>query len=200
MKNDTELQEAEWLDQAVKGNGQAFAQIVEAYQVPVYNLCYRMLGNSSEAEDAAQETFLRAYRGLRRYDSSKRFLNWILSIASHYCIDRIRRRRIKTVPLEKDLLVKEPTFQGPEAVLTVMEQRKSVQDLIEILKPRDREVVILRYWYEMSYEEIAQTLDLTLNAVKSRLHRSRKQLAKQWLQCETLAVENRGKANEATAF
>ena len=85
--------EAELLSKAQQGDAQAFTWLVETYQRPVFNLCYRMLGNAQDAEDAAQETFLRAYKNLRRYDRSRPFSTWLLSIAAHYCIDQARRRR-----------------------------------------------------------------------------------------------------------
>ena len=84
--------ESEWLDGAIEGDDDAFAQLVELYQKPVYNLCYRMLGTPGDAEDAAQEAFLRAYKNLRRYDRNRSFATWLLSIASHYCIDQLRKR------------------------------------------------------------------------------------------------------------
>ena len=93
--------ESVWIDDAQQGSDDAFARLVGAYQVPVYNLAYRMLGNASEAEDAAQETFLRAYRRLETYDSGYKFSSWILSIASHYCVDRLRRRRGNTLSMEE---------------------------------------------------------------------------------------------------
>src|SRR4030067_2573477 len=92
--------EQEWLQLALEGDDLAFTQLVEAFQGPVFNLCCRMLGDPVEAEDAAQESFLRAHQNLRRYDPDRKFATWLLSIASHYCIDRLRRRRLKLVPLE----------------------------------------------------------------------------------------------------
>ena len=86
--------ESEWLQQAIKGDDLAFSRLVEAYQRPVYNLCYRMMGNANDAEDAAQETFIRAYKALNRYDPSRKFSTWLLSIASNYCIDQHRRRKL----------------------------------------------------------------------------------------------------------
>ena len=80
---------------AQQGNDEAFTSLVERYQTPVYNLCYRMLGERTEAEDAAQEAFLRAYLNLKRYDPARSFKTWVLSIASNYCIDRLRRRRLQ---------------------------------------------------------------------------------------------------------
>ena len=84
--------ELDWLKQAQKGDDLAFARLVEAYEKPVYNLCYRMLGNAGDAEDAAQETFIRAYKAIRRYDPTRKFSTWLLTIASNYCIDQHRRR------------------------------------------------------------------------------------------------------------
>ena len=89
--------ETVWLQQAIQGDQDAFTYIVETYQRPVYNLCYRMLGDPQEAEDAAQETFWRAYQALRRYDQQRSFVTWLLSIAAHYCIDQQRKRRFPII-------------------------------------------------------------------------------------------------------
>lgn len=124
--------EAAWLERARRGDEQAFAELVEAYQVPVYNLCYRMMGNPAEAEDAAQESFWRAYRGMKRYDPSRKFSTWLLSIASHYCIDLLRKRRMKLVSLD-DLQpweeARDPT-PGPESSLAHVEQAAELRVLL----------------------------------------------------------------------
>ncbi len=178
------MSEAERLlvSRAQQGDDDAFTQLVEAYQVPVYRLCYRMLGgNVHDAEDAAQETFLRAYKALRRYDSKRSFATWLLSIAAHHCIDITRKRRMRLVSLE--------TFTGqilpdsnplPEKVVFQNERQREVQALLSALSPTDRAAVVLYYWYDYSYQEIAEALSLTVSAVKSRLHRARKRLAEAW--------------------
>lgn len=173
--------ESQWLTQAIKGDPQAFTQLVESYQKPVYNLCYRMLGNAEDAEDAAQETFLRAYRSMRRYDSSRPFSTWLLSIAAHYCIDQIRRRRMAIVSLE-DLPVPDvpdPT-PGLESKVSLKEEQRRLRLVLDKLDPTDRAAVVMYYWYDFSYEEICQSLSLTLSAVKSRMHRARKAMALQY--------------------
>lgn len=173
--------ESQWLTQAIKGDPQAFTQLVESYQKPVYNLCYRMLGNAEDAEDAAQETFLRAYRSMRRYDSSRPFSTWLLSIAAHYCIDQIRRRRMAIVSLE-DLPVPDvpdPT-PGLESKVSLKEEQRRLRFVLDKLDPTDRAAVVMYYWYDFSYEEICQSLSLTLSAVKSRMHRARKAMALQY--------------------
>ncbi len=104
--------EAQWLNLAQKGDPQAFSQLVETYQRPVYNLCYRMLGTAEDAEDASQETFLRAYKSMKRYDNSRPFSTWLLSIAAHYCIDQIRKRRMTIVSIE-DLPVPDVPDSSP---------------------------------------------------------------------------------------
>ncbi len=173
--------EVGWLQQALKGDDAAFASIVETYQRPVYNLCYRMLGDPIDAEDAAQETFWRAYQNLKRYDPARPFPTWLLSIAAHYCIDQQRKRRIPI--LSVDLLPEEDapdTAPSPEKVVSQLEETSQMRRLLNSLSSQDRAAVILRYWYDFSEEEIAKTLSLTVSAVKSRLHRARKELAEHW--------------------
>ena len=173
--------EAEWLHKAIQGDQEAFANIVETFQRPVFNLCYRMLGESQEAEDAAQETFWRAYQNLRRYDPSRPFPTWLLSIAAHYCIDQQRKRRINALSL--DLLPDEDvpdSAPNPEKVFNQLDEKGQLQKLLIKLGPQDRAAIVLRYWYDFSEEEIAHTLSLTVSAVKSRLFRARKELAQTW--------------------
>jgi len=186
--------EMEWLVQAQNGNSEAFTQLVETYQTPVYNLCYRMMGDSGEAEDAAQETFLRAYQSLKRYDRQRPFITWLLSIAAHYCIDQIRKRRLPAIPL--DVLPDEAVpdaLPGPESASATRESQRRMRLLLQSLNPQDRAAIVLRYWYDLSEEEISSALSLTVSAVKSRLHRSRKELARLYLEQhpETERVERR---------
>lgn len=167
-----------WLEQALQGNMDAFTQLVETYQRPVFNLCYRMLGDAQEAEDAAQETFWRAYQGMKKYDPSRSFVTWLLSIAAHYCIDQQRKRKLPMVDI--DILPEEDApdpSPNPEKVISKQMENRVLHRLLDQLQPQDRAAVILRYWYEMSEEEIANTLQLTPSAVKSRLFRARRQLA-----------------------
>lgn len=173
--------EAEWIRLAREGDQAAFGRLVAAYQTSVYNLAYRMLSNAAEAEDAAQETFLRAYTHLRSYDPQRPFRSWLLSIASHYCIDRLRRRRITWLPLDDEIAAPARLVggsPGPEAAVAQREQEEQIQQLLAALLPTDRAAITLRYWYDCSYEEIAEVLNLTVSAVKSRLHRARRALAK----------------------
>ena len=192
-------EEGLWIERATQGDDDAFAQIVESYQVPVYNLCYRMLGNREEAEDAAQESFLRAYRNLNRYDPKRKFVTWLLSIASHYCIDRLRRRRLKLVSLDDLLPRRERGASTPaaEANYLQQEQAEEIRSMLDGIGEKDRAAVILRYWYDFSYEEIAESLSLSLSAVKSRLHRTRREMADRW-SIQNNAFVNGGRQDEAS--
>ena len=177
--------EAEWLQKAIQGNDEAFTQLVEAYQKPVYNLCYRMLGDPLEAEDAAQESFWRAYQNLRRYDPQRSFITWLLSIAAHFCIDQQRKRRLLIVPME--ILPEEAvpdSSPNPEKVAGQKVEDRRLHKLLGAMPSQDRAALVLRYWYDVSDQEIGQMLGMTVSAVKSRLHRARKQLAISWQESE----------------
>jgi RNA polymerase sigma-70 factor (ECF subfamily) len=196
-------EEKAWIIQAQNGSGEAFTQLVETYQTPVFNLCYRMLGNSDAAEDAAQETFLRAFQHLHRYDLKRPFATWLLSIAAHYCIDRLRRKKLPVFSVDED---EEYTFEipdiealQPESELVHSEQREQIHTLVGSLDSTDRAAIVMRYWYDFSEAEIADSLNLTVSAVKSRLHRARKQLGKLWRDSSTTAQVER-RAYESQAF
>jgi len=168
----------EWVNAAVEGDQDAFSELVYTYQESVYNLCYRLLGERTEAEDAAQEAFLRAYLNLNRYDPSRSFKTWLLSIASNHCIDRLRRRRIHWLSIDEPLpsLSLREDDPEPEDVAISREQSKAMQKLLNELPPDYRAAVVLRYWYDYSYIEIADILDTTESAIKSRLFRARQLL------------------------
>lgn len=173
--------EAIWLIQAQKGDAGAFSNLVELYQRPVYNMCYRMLSNAEDAEDAAQETFLRAYKSMKRYDLNRSFSSWLLSIAAHYCIDQIRKRRFNIVSVEELPMPDLPDHSpGVDSQLAKAEDQNRVRGLLSVLEPIDRAAIILYYWYDYSYSEICQVLNLSLSATKSRLHRARRAMAKSW--------------------
>lgn len=160
----------------------AFAEIVYSFQDAVYNLCYRMLGERTEAEDATQEAFIRAYNNLDRYDVNRSFKTWLLSIASNHSIDRLRKRRLKYLSLDEPLpghmqLALTSDQNSPEQQTVQNERSEQIQALLDELSPDDRAGIILKYWYDYSYAEIAEALDTTESAIKSRLFRARRALA-----------------------
>src|SRR6476646_9350732 len=135
---------------AREGDQDAFREVVERYQAAVYNLAYRMLGNADEAEDAAQEIFVRVYRQLARYDPERKFSTWTLAIATNYCIDQLRRRRMQLVPLENIIPWARSRETGPEGEAIDREARDELQDLIRQLPEKYRAPLVLRYWQDLS--------------------------------------------------
>ena len=198
--------EKTWVAQVQQGNDDAFTQIVETYQKPIYNLCYRMLGEPGAAEDAAQEAFLRAYQNLHRYDSSRAFGTWILSIAAHYCIDLLRKKKFVMFSMDAEnddgmtFEVPDASAPDPEAESVKREMHRRLHLLLKDLDDTDRAAVVMRYWHDFSEKEIAQSLNLTVSAVKSRLHRSRRALAGMWKDNEALQKSPERRAYETPAF
>lgn len=164
----------------LSGDQEAFSSLVEKYKDPVFNVAYRMLGNPTEAEDVAQEAFVRAYTQLHTYKETHRFSTWLLSIASHLSIDQLRRRRFLALPLENVPFLEwiADVGPGPEQSALRHETADDMQRILDTLPVKYRAVLLLRYWHDFSYEEIAQTLELTPALVKARLHRARELVAR----------------------
>lgn len=165
-----------WIERAVDGDHAAFTQLVEAYKGPVYSLALRMLHRPAEAEDAAQEIFLRAYTKLATYDRERKFVSWLMGIASNYCIDVLRRRRATFVTLDDVAYIVPSTEPGPERQAEQREQRRAIQQAIAQLPETYRLVAVLRYYQDLSYEEIQEITGLSEPTVKTRLHRARRML------------------------
>lgn len=194
--------EMAWIHQAQNGSDEAFTQLVEIYQTPLYNLCYRMLGEPEAAEDAAQETFFKAYRNLGRYDINRSFATWLLSIAAHHCIDRLRRRRYSSFSIddeENHAELPDSNAPDPEKETARRQEQAQMQTMLKSLDATDRAAVVLRYWNDCSEVEIAQALSLTVPAVKSRLHRARRALAKLWEE-DTIHAHVERRSHESPAF
>lgn len=186
--------EAQWIAEARSKNKEAFSKLVEHYHRPVYSVCYRLLGTPAAAEDAAQEAFIRAYQALDRYDPDRSFATWILSIASNYCIDQLRKRKVTVLSLDSDKhgwLAPPDPGPSPEKVALDKEKSALVQSILAELPDTDRAAVILQFWHDYSYHEIAETLDLSNSAVKSRLFRARKLMAEKWQEMQ-MAPTNPG--------
>lgn len=168
---------AGYISRVLAGELAAFEFLVERYKSPVYNFCCRMLDDRTEGEDASQEVFLRAFTQLASYrpDYSS-FLTWLLSIAAHHCIDLLRRQR-SYIDLELVSLWKSSSEPQPEELLLSQEKSAEVHSLLDKMPYAYRSVLILRYWNDLSYAEIALATGLNLNAVKTRLFRGRHLLA-----------------------
>ncbi len=156
--------------------------LIERHKRMVYNVAYRLLGNATDAEDAAQETFLRVYTRLATYVPDGRFGAWLGAICSHWCIDtmRARGRRVQTVALgrvpECERFISR--VAGPEELALRRAGHDEMQAWLADLPASYRAVLVLRYYQELSYAEIADTLSEPVSTVRMRLFRARNQLSK----------------------
>ena len=180
------MQDELLIRRAQHGDADAFEQLLLEHQKNVYNLCYRMAGNPDDAMDLSQETFLRAWRCLDQYQFASAFSTWLYRLCSNICIDFLRkRRRQQTVPLTfEDADGEEQTYAVPDAQPLPEEQvelkltHETLAAAMAQLLPEHRAVLQLRVVNEMSYEQIADVLDIQIGTVKSRLSRARNQLKK----------------------
>ncbi|MBO8156982.1 MAG: RNA polymerase sigma factor SigW [Bacillaceae bacterium] len=174
------------IKQVKKGDQSAFEEIVSFYQNKVFQICYRMLGNSHEAEDAAQETFVRAYMNIHSFDEKRKFSTWLYRIATNLSIDRIRKKKPDYF-LDAEIKGSDgltmysqiATEQRlPEEEVESLELQDYIQQQILSLPPKYRSVIVLRYIDELSLQEISDVLDMPIGTVKTRIHRGREALRK----------------------
>lgn len=157
------------------GEPAAYGELVRRHQTAVFNVCLRLLGHRQEAEDAAQEAFLRAYERLETFDLSRPFGPWIRRVAANHCLNRLAGERPAGLALDDETAAAaEP---GPEAASEHADQAQALRAALAALPASYRAVIELRHFQELSYDEIAAALDLPLSDVKSRLFRARRRLA-----------------------
>jgi len=169
------------------GDQAAFAELATRHQRYVYNLAYRLLRDPHEAEDLAQEAFLRASRGLGDFRRQARFTTWLYRIVTNLCYNRLGdlRRQLLAVDVDDglDALAAHPE-QDPPAAFEAAEQRALLHRQIAALPAKYQLVITLFYLQEFSYQEIAQVLDLPLGTVKTHLFRARERLQQQLQICQ----------------
>jgi len=159
------------------GDEYAFVGIYNRYKGPVYSFCYKMLLDSDSAKDVMQETFLRVYENRDRLLKTSSFKSWLFTIARNQCLNSLRRsgRHVGLQPDNSEMIV---TSETPFTKMEKQEQVKFVTQFLESLNPDYREVIILREYQNLSYEEIAAVTRSTISAVKSRLFKARRKLAR----------------------
>ena len=175
------------VNEVLKGDQNAFEEVVTLFQHRLYQVCYRMLGNAQEAEDIAQEAFVRAYINIHTFDQKRKFSTWLFRIATNLCIDRIRKKKPDyyldaNVPGTDGLnMYSQIAAAGelPEEEVERMELQDRIHYEIGRLPDKYRSVIILRYIEELPLQEIGDILELPLGTVKTRVHRGREALRKQ---------------------
>ena len=165
-----------------KGDEKAYADLLRIYREPLYLMLLKMTNDPVEADDLTIESFGKAFRSLHLYTPTHAFSTWLFSIASNNCIDFIRKKRLQTISIhnvcadledgQNDLPIasSNPT---PEEEFITTQRVKIMHEVVQMLKPRYRRLVELRYFEEMSYEEISEELGLPLGTVKAQLYRAR---------------------------
>jgi len=180
----TREQEAAVINAVLDGDVNAYEYLVKAYEKNVYNLALRMVGNSEDAYDMSQEAFIKAYNSLHSFRGDSKFSVWLHRIVSNVCLDYLRARNRKaTVSLsvenddgeDVELDIADEA-SSPQALLDRSLTRDAVRRGLQALPPDHREILLLREIQGLSYEEIADTLELEVGTVKSRIFRARKKL------------------------
>ncbi|MCO7177067.1 RNA polymerase sigma factor SigW [Sporolactobacillus kofuensis] len=169
-----------------KGDQQAFAELVDRYKNSVFAISLRMVGNTQEAEDLSQETFIRAFNHIDQYDHDRKFSTWLFRIATNISIDFLRRRKANVsldavVPGTEGLALSTIIPDGgelPDEMMMRKETEEMVQLEIRKLPEKYRSAVILKYIEDLSLKEISEVMDIPVGTVKTRIHRGREMLRK----------------------
>lgn len=187
LGEDSHLSEKAQLDyklvkQAIKGDQKAYAALMDRYRDSIYFLLLKMVNNRDDADDLTIEAFGKAFKNLEQYTPNFAFSTWLFKIASNNCIDFIRRKKKRTLSIDRrqenddgmeTTIHLKSDMLDPEEKFVKKQKIKLLHEIVKKLKPRYRELVELRYFKELSYEEIAQQLDIPLGTVKAQLFRAR---------------------------
>lgn len=184
--SDKAKQDLKLVDAARNGSQLAYGELMERYRESIYFMMVKMVKNVDDADDLTIEAFGKAFSRLDQYTPSFAFSTWLFKIASNNCIDFMRKKRVKVTSMDTGFTTSDgevifydakSSTQDPEEQIIHSQKVKMMRALVDKLKPRYRELVELRYFEELSYEEIAETLNLPLGTVKAQLFRARDFLA-----------------------
>ena len=168
------------IERAKNGDLEAFEALIIDYEQLVYNIIYRLMGNPEDTYDLSQETFIKVYTKINQFDGTSKFSTWLYRIATNTCLDELRRRRGKeTFSLDQKIEGEEGSVH-PEQENKIVEKEKAqiIQKALSEVNEKNREVLVLRDIQQLSYDEIAEILKISLGTVKSRIARGRQQVKK----------------------
>ena len=198
------INEIELIKKASKGDPNAFETLMLMYQTPVYNLCYRILGNAEDAADMTQETFLKAWKYLDGFHMDSALSTWLYRLANNCCLDLLRAKKrrptisIVTEDSDGEEAIYDPVDPSPlpDELLIQKEENQILQDALQALDEQQRAILTLRVVNDMSYEEISRVLQIKEGTVKSRLARARENLRKKVLQLRNKSHSPSSKTEE----
>ena len=168
------------MDRVRKGDDSAFEELVSRHYRSVYNLVYRFLLDMADAEDVTQEVFLRVFRASKTYTAKAKFSTWLYTITKNLCFNELRKKRsVKIFSIDEEVLPEIPSAaDDPAFEVEKKEIRSRVLEAVKALPENLRIAVLLLKYHGLSYEEVAEILGCTVNAVKLRIHRAKAFLAK----------------------
>lgn len=161
------------ISRARTGDREAFGALVEQYRDNVYRLAYRMCGNAYDADEAAQEAFVAAWRALPNFRGDAKFSTWLYRLTTNAAIDVMRREKRHKAVGDGEMMEVADTSNSPQETVERTEQQEAVQRALATLSAEYREVLLLRYMEELDYAEIAEVLKLPSGTVKSRINRAK---------------------------
>lgn len=171
--------EALLIDQSLRGDSQAFGKLVSRYQDRLYNAVVHIVRCRAEAEDVVQEAFIQAFVKLGSFKHNSRFYTWLYRIAVNVSISHRRRQKLElSIEQNREATGDEPldAFTSPSEPLELAERKQKLEQALGLLSSEHRTIIVLRHLQELSYEELADVLEISVGTVRSRLHRARAQL------------------------
>jgi RNA polymerase sigma-70 factor (ECF subfamily) len=165
--------------QILSGDQQAFAVLVDKYKEPIYNLVYRMTGHHQETEDLAQEIFIRAYASLKKYDVNRVFFSWLYTIALNVLRNYQKKRKLRPIDVVNKNFPDRETAEtpDPEDMVHRMDQSRQLSANLQKLPETQRQAVVLRYYQDLAFTDIAKILNISLSSAKMRVYRGLVKLA-----------------------
>jgi len=185
-RRDSKSEDIILIDDAIAGKQEAYERLMNKYKQLIYNLIYRMIRNKEDVEDLTQEAFIKAFNSLEKFDKQFSFSTWLFKIATNNCIDYLRKKKLHTFSIDKDISNDDDDYQFeipdneriPDKNILDKERKKILEDAIESLPSKYKSVILLRHRDEKDYEEIAKKLKLPLGTVKAHIFRGRELLNK----------------------
>jgi RNA polymerase sigma-70 factor (ECF subfamily) len=185
-RKDSKSEDIILIDEAIAGKQDAYQKLMTKYRQLIYNLIFRMIRNKEDVQDLTQEAFIKAFNSLDKFDKQFSFSTWLFKIATNNCIDYLRKKKLNTFSIDKDIGTEDDDFQFeipdtetiPDRNILDTERKKILEEAIESLPNKYKSVILLRHRDEKDYEEIAKKLKLPLGTVKAHIFRGRELLNK----------------------
>jgi RNA polymerase sigma factor (sigma-70 family) len=185
-RKDSKAEDIILIDEAIAGKQEAYQKLMTKYRQLIYNLIFRMIRNKEDVQDLTQEAFIKAFNSLEKFDKQFSFSTWLFKIATNNCIDYLRKKKLHTFSIDKEIGTDDDDYQFeipdtetiPDKNILDKERKKILEEAIENLPNKYKSVILLRHRDEKDYEEIAKKLKIPLGTVKAHIFRGRELLNK----------------------